>query len=136
MADIVDKPTRSRMMAGIRGTNTKPEIIVRKYLFAAGYRYRLHVRRLAGHPDIVLPRLQSAIFVHGCFWHRHARCKYAYMPRSNIAFWKKKFAENVERDRKVRRQLKQSGWRVHVIWECQVNERGLARLLQTLGEIA
>jgi len=134
MVDVVDKATRSRMMSGIRGSNTLPEMTVRKALFAVGYRYRLHARNLPGRPDIVLPRMQAVIFVHGCFWHRHARCKYAYMPRSNVAFWQQKFADNIVRDRAVRRRLKKMGWRVHIIWECQVHARGLQTLLQALGE--
>jgi DNA mismatch endonuclease (patch repair protein) len=122
------------MMSGIRGTNTSPEIAVRKHLFASGFRYRLHDRNLPGRPDIVLSHLRSAVFVHGCFWHRHSRCKYSYNPKSNVAFWKEKFLSNVTRDRQVRKQLRHSGWRVHVIWECEVNESGLARLVRSLRD--
>jgi DNA mismatch endonuclease (patch repair protein) len=136
MADIVDKQTRSRMMSGIRSVNSRAELEVRKYLFRQGYRYRLHVAGIPGRPDVVLSALKSVVFVHGCFWHRHARCKYAYTPRSNVDFWTKKFAGNVKRDRRVRAQLRRAGWNVHVIWECQVNRRGLERLRSELGRSA
>ena len=136
MADIVDRKTRSRMMSGIRGTNTVPEIAVRKFLHSKGYRYRLHVSGVPGRPDIVLRKLDSVVFVHGCFWHRHAGCRFAYTPKSNIAFWKKKFSSNVARDRAVRRQLKRDGWRPHLIWACQVNDRGLEKLLKDLRKRA
>jgi DNA mismatch endonuclease, patch repair protein len=136
MVDIVDRKTRSRMMSGIRCSNTSPELAVRKYLYAAGYRYRLHVLGVPGRPDIVLRRLRSVIFVHGCFWHRHSGCKYAYMPKSNVPFWQAKFSANVKRDRLVRKLLTREGWRIHVIWECQVHERGLARLVRKLSESA
>ena len=132
MTDIVDRKTRSRMMAGIRGVNTKPELAVRRRLFAAGFRYRLHPAGLPGRPDIVLPRYRSVLFVHGCFWHRHAQCKFAYTPKSNVSFWNAKFEANVARDKLVRQQLKKAGWRVHVIWECQVNERNLAEVVRKI----
>ncbi len=135
MTDVVSKATRSRMMSGIRGVNTSPELIVRKFLFAAGYRYRLHVSKLPGRPDIVLSKLRSVVFVHGCFWHRHPRCKYAYMPKSNVAFWKKKFAANVDRDQVVKRLLRRTGWRVHVVWECQADDRRLSKLVSKLNQI-
>lgn len=132
MTDIVDKKTRSRMMAGIRGANTKPELAVRRHLFAAGFRYRLHPAGLPGRPDIVLPRFRSVLFVHGCFWHRHGQCKFAYTPKSNVSFWNAKFEANVARDKLVRQQLHKAGWRVHVIWECQVNERNLAKVSRNI----
>lgn len=136
MADIVDRKTRSRMMSGIRGSNTAPEIAVRKFLHSKGYRYRLHASDVPGRPDIVLRKLGSVVFVHGCFWHRHAGCRFAYTPKSNIAFWKKKFSSNVVRDQVVRRQLRRDGWRAHLIWECQVNDRGLKKLLKVLRQKA
>jgi DNA mismatch endonuclease (patch repair protein) len=132
MVDIVDKKTRSRMMSGIRGTNTSPELVVRKFLFAAGFRFRLHAKNVPGRPDIVLPKLRSVVLVHGCFWHRHSGCKFAYTPRSNIRFWKDKFAANVARDRTVRRLLKRASWDAHTIWECEVNAHGLNRLRRDL----
>ena len=128
MADIVDRHTRSRMMAGIRGKNTKPELIVRKYLFSKGLRYRLHDKHLPGKPDLVFPKYRSVVFVHGCFWHQHSGCKYAYKPKSNRLFWKKKLASNVLRDKEVKKNLRKKGWRVYVIWGCQIRERDLKSL--------
>lgn len=118
MTDIVDKKTRSRMMAGIRGKNTKPEILVRKFIFGHGFRYRLHDKKLPGSPDLVLSRYRLAIFVHGCFWHRHQDCKLSYVPKSSTEKWQAKFSENIQRDRKQIGQLIDQGWRVLVIWEC------------------
>lgn len=118
MADIVDKPTRSRMMAGIKGKNTKPELIVRRFLHAHGFRYRLHDNKLPGKPDIVLPKYRMAIFVHGCFWHRHLGCSFATNPEQNFDKWQEKFKQNVDRDRKQLAELLASGWKVIVIWEC------------------
>ena len=116
--DIVDRATRSRMMAGIRGRNTAPEVAVRRALHAAGFRFRLHRKDLPGSPDIVLPKHGVAILVHGCFWHRHPGCRFATTPASNPEFWRAKFAENVERDLRKRRQLRKLGWKVYTIWEC------------------
>jgi len=102
VTDVVDPETRSRMMSGIGGQNTKPEIVVRKALFAAGFRFRLHRKDLPGRPDVVLPGWRVAVFVHGCFWHAHRGCRYAKMPASRREFWEAKLATNVERDRRVR----------------------------------
>lgn len=133
MVDIVDKATRSRMMSGIRGVNTKPERIVRSYLHRAGLRFRLHVRSLPGRPDIVLRRHRTVVEVRGCFWHRHHGCRYATTPSSNMDFWTKKFEENVSRDRRNEQALRTLGWRVLVIWECQVaNHQRLSRLLERI----
>lgn len=118
MVDIVDSSTRSRMMAGIRAKNTRPEILVRRFLHSRGFRYRLHVGKLPGTPDIVLSKYKVAIFVHGCFWHRHPGCKYATNPDQNRNRWQEKFSHNVERDKKQIKQLIDEGWRVVVIWEC------------------
>lgn len=118
MADIVDKETRSRMMAGIRGGNTAPEIALRRALHARGLRFRLHVRNLPGKPDLVLPKYQAAILVHGCFWHRHCGCRYTTTPATRPEFWKAKFAANEKRDEVVRSSLEAAGWRVAVVWEC------------------
>ena len=118
MADIVDKQTRSRMMSGIKGKDTRPEMIVRRFLHARGFRYRLHVSNLPGKPDICLPRYGVVILVQGCFWHRHKGCKLSYMPASNKERWKEKFRENVRRDRKNIKALIEEGWRVIVLWEC------------------
>lgn len=133
MADIVDKRTRSRMMSGIRGRHTKPELSVRKALSAAGFRYRLHSKELPGRPDVVLGKSRCAIFVHGCFWHRHPGCKYSYTPKSNVRFWLKKFHENVQRDKSARAALRKAGWRVLVIWECQTDEKRLMRLVAKIN---
>jgi DNA mismatch endonuclease (patch repair protein) len=118
MADVVTPAVRSRMMAGIRGRNTQPEVLVRRMLFAAGFRFRLHRRDLPGVPDIVLPKHQLAIFVHGCFWHQHEGCPLAKMPASNRGFWAEKLGRNQERDRQNIERLIASGWRVLVVWEC------------------
>lgn len=119
LADIVDSKTRSRMMAGIRGKDTKPEMIVRRALHKAGYRFRLHRKDLPGKPDIVLPRYRTAIFVHGCFWHGHD-CKHFKWPKTRPDFWREKIEKNVERDRRAIAELERLGWNVKVIWECQV----------------
>jgi DNA mismatch endonuclease (patch repair protein) len=129
--DIVDRSTRSRMMSGIRGKDTKPERVVRSYLHRAGLRFRLH-STLPGRPDLVLPRHRTAVFVHGCFWHRHKGCRYATTPASNAAFWNKKFASNMRRDAQVQLQLAEEGWRVLVIWACELNERNLSALVRKI----
>jgi DNA mismatch endonuclease (patch repair protein) len=131
--DVVDRATRSRMMSGIRGKDTKPELVVRSYLHRAGLRFRLHAK-LPGKPDLVLPKYRTAVFVHGCFWHRHEGCRYATTPANNAAFWQDKFAENVRRDAKVRFQLEELGWRVLVVWGCQLSEGELDRLIFLIRE--
>ena len=108
---------RSRNMAAIRSTNTKPEIKVRKVLHSMGYRFRLHRKDLPGSPDIVLPKYKTVIFVHGCFWHRHQNCKYASNPKTRREFWEKKFKENIERDKKTQEKLKNLGWKTNIVWE-------------------
>lgn len=136
MTDIVDKKTRSRMMSGIRGKHTKPELAVRKALFAAGFRYRLHPKDLPGKPDIALPALRSVVLVHGCFWHRHPRCRFAYSPKSNVRFWLDKFASNVRRDKLTKIALQKAGWQVFTVWECQVTDARLDRLVRELQKRA
>jgi DNA mismatch endonuclease, patch repair protein len=123
MVDVVDSKTRSRMMSGIRGRNTKPEMAVRRALFAAGLRFRLHRRDLPGVPDVVLSGKRVAIFVHGCFWHRHTGCPYATLPATRPEFWKAKLDGNAARDAKVVEALLALGWRVLVVWECAVRDR-------------
>lgn len=118
MVDIVDKKTRSRMMSGIRGKDTKPEILLRKQLHARGFRFRLHDRKLPGNPDLVLRKYNAVIFVHGCFWHRHEGCRYSTTPATRPEFWAEKFAGNVERDKRNIEALRKTGWRVAVVWEC------------------
>lgn len=135
MADIISPERRSALMGRIKGTNTGPELIVRRLLHGLGYRYALHARNLPGRPDIVFPARRSAIFVHGCFWHRHD-CGQAYLPKSRRDFWEKKFAGNVERDQATLRKLAAAGWNVLVVWECQVGNPGLAkRLMRFLGPV-
>jgi DNA mismatch endonuclease (patch repair protein) len=107
-------------MSRISGRDTKPEMTLRSLLHRAGLRFRLHTRGLPGRPDIVLPKYKTVVLVHGCFWHRHKGCSIAYSPKSNKHFWNTKFSKNVERDAKVRRQLVKLGWRVVVVWECQL----------------
>lgn len=124
MIDVVDKITRSRMMSGIRGKNTKPELDLRRALHRLGLRYRLHPARLPGRPDIVLPGRQAAIQVHGCFWHRHKHCAFCTTPASNIQFWKPKFDETIRRDKRNLDALRKLGWRVAIVWECAVKEKG------------
>lgn len=129
MVDVVDVATRSRMMSGIRGANTRPEMIVRRYLHARGLRFRLHVRGLPGRPDIVLPKHGAIVEVKGCFWHQHPSCRYAVSPKTNAVFWRDKLASNVARDRRTARTLRALGWRVMTIWECRVHSaRALAKL--------
>jgi DNA mismatch endonuclease (patch repair protein) len=135
MVDIVDRDTRSRMMSLIRSKHTKPEHIVRRSLHAAGLRFRLHSTDLPGKPDIVLPKFSAVVEVRGCFWHQHASCPFAYMPKSNRRFWKAKLASNVRRDVASEFALRQSGWRVFVIWECQIHEkRALEQLAKSIRE--
>lgn len=124
MADIVDPPTRSQMMANIKGSNTGPEIALRKALHALGLRFRLHDRKLPGRPDIVLPRWKAVIFVHGCFWHRHEGCRYATVPATRPQFWNEKFAANVSRDQRNLDGLASAGWRTRVVWECDLKTLG------------
>lgn len=123
VVDVVDKLTRSRMMAGIGGKNTKPELVLRRALHARGFRYRLHVKEVSGHPDLVLPKYRAVIFVHGCFWHRHTGCRYATEPATRAKFWQSKFQTNVERDARVRKELLEGGWRVAIVWECALRKR-------------
>lgn len=138
--DIVDTATRSRMMSGIKGRNTRPELIVRRFLHARGYRFRLHRRDLPGSPDIVLSRFKTCIFVHGCFWHRHQDCRYATTPKTRTEFWNAKFDANVERDNRARAALVALGWQVITVWECELKrpEAALKRVLEILeaaGEV-
>lgn len=128
MVDVVDPIKRSSMMAGIRGRDTKPEMILRRALHALGFRYRLHARKLPGKPDLVFPKFGAVVFVNGCFWHRHEGCHFASNPATRPDFWKRKFDENVARDRRNVLALTESGWRVAIVWEC-----ALRRDAQTLA---
>lgn len=118
--DAVDAATRSRIMRAVPQKNTAPELLLRKALHRLGYRYRLHIRSLPGTPDIVFPGSRVAVFVHGCFWHRHSGCKRASTPLSNRRFWEDKFAANVVRDRRNEEELATAGWTVVVVWQCQI----------------
>ena len=131
MVDIVDKATRSRMMAAIKGKNTKPEIAVRKALHAAGFRFRLHGKNLPGNPDIVLPKHKTAIFVHGCFWHGH-NCREFRWPKTRTAFWRNKILGNKKRDQLSRRKLKSLGWTQLVVWECKITPTRLSGIVSSL----
>jgi len=122
MTDIVSPEKRSSMMSGIKGKNTKPEMIIRKGLFARGFRYRLHSKDLSGKPDLVLPKYKAIIFVHGCFWHQHD-CKLFKWPKTNTDFWREKITANTKRDRKHYKELTESGWRIMIVWECAIKGR-------------
>lgn len=133
--DIVTREQRSRMMSGIRGKNTRPELAVRKAAHALGLRFRLHRKDLPGSPDLVFPGRKTIVFVHGCYWHRHKECRYCYNPKSNVEFWNTKFRNNVARDERVRDDLEQQGWRVVTLWECEtVEEDGLRNRLKEIFE--
>lgn len=137
--DKLSAEQRHKNMAAIHSANTKPEIIVRKYLFSHGFRYRLNHKRLPGHPDIVLRKYCTCIFINGCFWHGHEGCRYFKMPKSNVQFWTAKIARNRERDERVQRELAKMGWHCITVWECElkpgVRERTLEALAYTLNQI-
>lgn len=120
MADVHTPEQRSRNMSAIRSKNTKPEEIVRKYLFSQGFRYRKNDLRLPGKPDIVLPKYKTVVFVNGCFWHAHEGCKYFVWPKNNSEFWKEKISGNIERDKRNNIELQNNGWHVITIWECEL----------------
>ena len=130
MVDVVSPAERSRMMSGIKGKNSQPEMLVRGLLFASGYRYRLHRRDLPGTPDLVMPGRKIAIFVHGCFWHLHQGCRYTKMPATRATFWKVKLEANVERDQRSVEMLGEMGWRVLRVWECATRNAEAAASLQ------
>ena len=129
MADVVSPAVRSRMMSGIKGKNSQPEILIRKMLFGAGYRFRLHRRDLPGTPDIVMPGRKIVIFVHGCFWHAHEGCKYFKVPATRPDFWIAKLQSNVDRDKRAFERLKTMGWRILCVWECATRESGTEKSL-------
>lgn len=124
-------------MAAIKGKDTKPELLVRRYLFSRGLRFRIHVRKLPGNPDIVLPKYKTVIFVNGCFWHGHSGCRYFRLPKSNVRFWEDKINRNRARDERTTAQLEEMGWRVFRIWECELKtiaerESRLTRLYEDI----
>lgn len=122
MADSISKEQRSKNMAAICSKDTKPEQYIRKQLFSKGFRYRKNTNLIIGHPDIFLKKYNTAIFVHGCFWHRHSYCKYCYMPHSNRDYWETKFENNIKRDDYVKSMLKEQGIKCLIIWECTVKK--------------
>ena len=133
MADVHDKKTRSFNMSRIKSKDTGPEILVRKFLFRRGFRYKLHDRSLPGKPDLVLPKYRTIIFVHGCFWHGHKGCKKFVMPQSRQDYWIKKLLNNVRKDKRYRKELKEMGWAVYTVWECQLQKRKANRTLHKLA---
>ena len=132
MVDKFSKETRSYVMSRIRGKDTKPEVLVRKYLFSRGLRFRKNDKRYPGRPDIVLPKYNTIVFVHGCFWHLHEGCKYAVMPKSNVEYWENKLYRNKERDKRNQEKLEEMGWNVIIVWECQLKKD---KREQTLGKL-
>lgn len=131
--DKLTKEQRHRNMAAIRGKDTKPEILVRKFLFSRGFRYRINHPRLPGRPDIVLLKYRTVIFVNGCFWHGHDNCKYFRLPKSNVDFWQKKIERNIERDKEELSQLVAMGWHCITIWECQLKSKVCSQTLESLA---
>ena len=132
MADVHTKTQHSYNMSRIRSTETKPEVIVRKYLFSRGLHYRKNDKRYHGKPDIVLPKYKTIVFVHGCFWHQHEGCRYAVMPSTNVDFWKKKLSANISRDISTKLLLESQGWNVITIWECELRKEKRENTLDTL----
>ena len=132
MADVHTPEVRSYNMSHIKGKDTKPEVIVRKYLFSQGFRYRKNDFRLPGKPDIVLPKYKTVIFVNGCFWHKHEGCKYFVWPKSNTEFWKRKICATVERDKREYKQLEDLGWHIIVVWECELKNKVQKERLERL----
>ena len=122
VADFVSKDKRSKIMRGVKQKDTRPEIRVRKMLHSLGYRFRLHRKDLPGRPDIVLPRYQTVIMVHGCFWHQHEECPEGRLPTSNTNYWTQKLKRNIERDAEVNKVLHDLGWKVGIIWECETRD--------------
>lgn len=135
MADVHNKATRSYNMSRIKGKDTKPEMLVRKFLFSKGFRYRLHVKDLPGKPDIVLPKYKTIIFVHGCFFHGHKGCKYFVVPKTRTEWWLDKIKGNQKRDREVEIQLNVLGWKVITIWECELKPNFRKNTLDSLSLI-
>ncbi|SFO26207.1 T/G mismatch-specific endonuclease [Chitinophaga sp. YR627] len=138
MADVHSVETRSYNMSQIKGKNTKPEMLVRKFLHANGFRYRLHVKDMPGRPDIILPKYKTVIFINGCFWHGHEGCKYYVIPKTRTDWWRQKINSNINNDRKACQKLTENQWNVIVIWECELRkdklENTLKELLVKLGK--
>jgi DNA mismatch endonuclease (patch repair protein) len=132
MTDVHDKITRSYNMSRIKGKDTKPEMMVRKYIFSKGFRYRLHDKRLPGKPDIVLPSLKVVIFIHGCFWHGHSNCRYFVIPKTRTEWWLTKIERNKQLDNENLLKLKSNGWKVFTIFECKLKSNLRAKTLENL----
>ncbi|SFA50194.1 T/G mismatch-specific endonuclease [Pedobacter suwonensis] len=134
MADVHSKEIRSYNMSRIKGKNTKPEMLVRQFLHAHGYRYRLHVKDMPGKPDIVLPKYKTVIFIQGCFWHGHDQCRYYVVPKTKTDWWLEKINGNKSKDKQNIEKLKQMGWTVIEVWECDLKSKKLGNTLHTLAE--
>ncbi len=134
MADVHSKATRSFNMSRIKGKDTKPEMLVRTFLHANGYRYKLHDKTLPGKPDIVLPKYQTVIFVHGCFWHGHKNCRYFVIPKTRTQWWTDKINRNKANDEKAVKALKKDGWKIIIIWECELKIEKIGKCLRKLLE--
>jgi DNA mismatch endonuclease (patch repair protein) len=134
MADVHDKATRSFNMSRIKGKDTKPEMLVRRFLHAQGFRYRLHAKNLPGKPDIVLPKYKTVIFVHGCFWHGHENCKYYVVPKTRTEWWLNKINGNIANDKKAFFALQQLGWKVIEVWECELKPTPLIETLNVMSK--
>jgi DNA mismatch endonuclease, patch repair protein len=135
MADVHNKETRSYNMSQIKGKNTKPEMLVRKFLHANGFRYRLHVKDLPGKPDIVLPKYKTVIFVHGCFWHGHEGCRYFVVPKTRTEWWLKKINSNISNDNKALTALQKKGWKIITLWECELKPTIIEKTLVSLMSV-
>lgn len=135
MTDVHDKLTRSYNMSQIKGKNTKPEVLVRKFLFSKGFRFRLNVKSLPGKPDIVLPKYKTIIFINGCFWHGHKGCKYFVLPKTRTEWWDEKISNTKSRDSKILSDLMELGWKVNIIWECEIRRNEFHRLDELNNEI-
>ncbi len=132
MADVHNKATRSYNMSQIKGKDTKPEMLVRKFLHANGFRYKLHDKSLPGKPDIVLPKYRTVIFVHGCFWHGHTNCRYFVVPKTRTLWWTEKINLNISNDEKAIKALKKDGWKIRIVWECDLKPAKVEKTLYFL----
>lgn len=132
MVDVHSKEVRSFNMSRIRGKDSKPELLVRKFLFTSGFRYRLHVKALPGKPDIVLKKYNAIIFIHGCFWHKHENCRYFVIPKSRTEWWIEKLNQNVKRDILSKTALENDGWRLLIVWECQLRKEFFQKTFQDI----
>ena len=134
MADVHSKEIRSYNMSQIKGRNTKPEMLVRKFLHAQGFRYKLHDKTLPGKPDIVLPKYKTVIFIHGCFWHGHKECKYYIVPKTRTEWWLQKINGNIANDEKAVKALKKNGWKIITIWECDLKPAKVEKTLKAISK--